>query len=74
MRLRVGYSPWEGWDCHLVMPTPWWYVPVVTFLERWAERFSGWPTVHDAIWAVRSPIARRHWVRRGEIWWEYRAA
>lgn len=78
MRLRVGYSPWQGWDCWLVMPMPTGSLGVICWLERWAARFEGWPTVREPIWRVRTAlyaVAKRWQGRRGDpVWWEYRAA
>lgn len=74
MKLRIGYSPWEGWECSISCRTPWWYTPLLSWLDRWAERFSGWPAVYDRIRWVRVKIAARWWPSHLNFWWEYRAS
>ena len=72
MRARVGYSPWPGWQCWIVLPAPWWFQPLIVFLEVWAARFEGWPTVHDLIWRPRRALMDWRQRRWPVVWWEYR--
>lgn len=82
VRLPVGHSPWgPEWRCYLTSPSPWWFLPVVGPLERFADWLEAhaFDRPHDVVWSVRTwawhrAAAWREKRRCSALWWEYHAS